>query len=31
MKNLIQPEPLQRGALAAHEQLDGGALADGPG
>jgi hypothetical protein len=31
MKNLIQPEPLQRGALAAHEQLDGGALADAPG
>ena len=30
MKNLIQPEPLQRGALAAHEQLDGGALADAP-
>ncbi|MDQ0689994.1 GAF domain-containing protein [Arthrobacter sp. W4I7] len=31
MKNLIQPEPLQRGALAAHEQLDGGSLADAPG
>jgi hypothetical protein len=31
MKNLIQPEPLQRGALAAHEQLDGGALADASG
>ncbi|MGX1160005.1 hypothetical protein FBY31_1634 [Arthrobacter sp. SLBN-100] len=30
MKNLIQPEPLQRGALAAHEQLNGGALADAP-
>jgi hypothetical protein len=30
MKNLIQPEPLQRGALAAHEQLDGGALTDAP-
>lgn len=31
MKNLIHPEPLQRRALAAHEQLDGGALADAPG
>ncbi|WP_142060594.1 helix-turn-helix domain-containing protein [Pseudarthrobacter sp. B4EP4b] len=28
MKNLIQPEPLQRGALAAHELLDGGSLHD---
>ncbi|MCU1566042.1 MAG: putative phytochrome sensor protein [Pseudarthrobacter sp.] len=31
MKNLIQPEPLQRHALAAHEQLDGGDLAEGAG
>jgi hypothetical protein len=29
MRNLIQPEPLQRSALAAHEQLDGGSFADG--
>jgi hypothetical protein len=31
MRNLIQAEPLQRGALAAHEQLDGGRLCDAPG
>lgn len=30
MRNLIQPEPLQTSALAAHEQLDGGALPDAP-
>jgi hypothetical protein len=30
MRNLIQPEPLQRSALAAHEQLDGGSLPDAP-
>jgi hypothetical protein len=30
MRNLIQPEPLQASALAAHEQLDGGALPDAP-
>jgi hypothetical protein len=30
MRNLIQAEPLQRGALAAHEQLDGGGLSDAP-
>ncbi len=30
MRNLTQPEPLQRSALAAHEQLDGGALPDAP-
>lgn len=31
MKNRIHAEPLQRHALAAHEQLNGGALADAPG
>ena len=31
MKNLIQPDPLQLSALAAHEQLDGGALQDPAG
>jgi hypothetical protein len=31
MKNLIHAEPLQRRALAAHEQLDGGGFADAPG
>ncbi|MDF2050811.1 helix-turn-helix domain-containing protein [Arthrobacter sp. Cr_A7] len=30
MRNLIQPEPLHTSALAAHEQLDGGALPDAP-
>jgi hypothetical protein len=30
MRNLIQAEPLQRGALAAHEQLDGVGLSDAP-
>jgi hypothetical protein len=30
MKNLIQPDPLQLSALAAHEQLDGGALPYAP-
>ena len=28
MKNLAQPEPLQRSALAAHEELDGGRFPD---
>lgn len=31
MKNLIHAEPLQRRALAAHEQLDGGDLPAAPG
>lgn len=30
MRNLTQPEPLQLHALAAHEQLDGGALREDP-
>ncbi|MFF1250886.1 GAF domain-containing protein [Pseudarthrobacter sp. NPDC058329] len=30
MRNLIQAEPLQRGALAAHEQLDGSHLSEAP-
>ncbi|WP_045729505.1 helix-turn-helix domain-containing protein [Pseudarthrobacter chlorophenolicus] len=30
MKNLTQPEPLQRSALAAHEKLDGGRFPDAP-
>jgi hypothetical protein len=31
MKNVIRAEPLQRRALAAHEELDGGAGAGAPG